>query len=463
MNKTLLLITIDFLFLNLIALTRWERSEPNHPRQAPVPEVAANMSRDQDLVEVMRLSLADEQNARQQAAAALQATQAELQAREQNVQQLQSSKGQLESSLAVTQQGIREANQRLAAVAQDAAMSKERLAQLRRDLEAKEAEAARQQEQIAALSKQHADAQRRIEDLSVSVRAGEQERALLRDNLTEAKQQVEVERVERQKAIAQTGQLAAGVGQLAERSGEIAKEIRENRPINANVLFNDFLANRVVTTISASRRGLFGTITRERETRTVLVTDGKAIYALVHANETPFPVILDDVPVDWARVSGRFGRPPVSAPIGEVRFLSLDPRIIVIPVDADLAARLGVKIYQTALDPFKFTDAMLVSNGGAGYGEVAFKLDAQTPQYVHMDNHFFKRLMGEFSPSAGDLVFSKTGELLGVMVNREYCAVIDNFLASKTILIGDNTKDQHTSEILTAMISRLQRLPLRLQ
>ena len=43
MNKTLLLIVVDFLFLNLIALTRWEKAEPTHPRQLPVPMVAGNM------------------------------------------------------------------------------------------------------------------------------------------------------------------------------------------------------------------------------------------------------------------------------------------------------------------------------------------------------------------------------------------------------------------------------------
>ena len=134
-----------------------------------------------------------------------------------------------------------------------------------------------------------------------------------------------------------------------------------------------------------------------------------------------------------------------------------------IPVDADLAARLGVKVYQLALEPFKFTEAMLVSNGGTGYGEISFRLDAQTPQYVRMDNRFIKHLFGEFTPSAGDLAFTKTGEILGIMVNSNYCAIIDNFLPSKTIKTGDNTKDQHTSEVLTAMISRLQRLPFRLQ
>jgi predicted nucleic acid-binding Zn-ribbon protein len=463
MNKTLLLIIVDFLFLNLIALTRWEKAEPIHPRQAPVPEMAGNTPRDQDLVELMRLSLEDEHSTREQFAAQLQASQAELQAREQNLTQLQSAKVQLESSLAATQQNVRELNQRAAAASQDAAMTKERLAQILRDLEAKQAEASRQQQQIAGFEKQQAEAQQRIEGLNVAVKVAEQEKVMLRENLEEAKQQVESERQERQKALVQTGQLAEGVGRLAEKSGEIAQEIRENRPINANVLFNDFLANRVFTTLTASRKTFFGTTTRQKETKTVLVTDGKAVYALLHARDTPFPVTIDETPVDWARISGQFGRPPLTASVAEFQFLSLDPRIIVIPVDTDLAARLGVKVYQTALEPFKFTEAVLVSSGGKGYGEVSFKLDARTPQYVRMDNRLIKHLAGEFTPSAGDLVFSKTGELLGIMVNSDYCAMIDNFLPAKTIKTGDSVPGQHTGEILAGMVARLQGLPSRLQ
>jgi hypothetical protein len=354
-------------------------------------------------------------------------------------------------------------NQRVIASAQEATMTKERLAQIQRELEEKQAEAARQRQQIAALAQQQAEAQQRIEGLNVAVKVAEQEKNLLQDSLKDAKQQVEVERVERQKVQAQTGQLAEGVGRLAEKSGEIAKEIRENQPINANVLFNDFLVNRVSTTLTASRKTLFGTANREKETKTVLVTDGKAVYALLHARDTPFPVTIEPTSVDWTRISGRFGRAPVTAPVTEIQFLSLDPRVMVIPVDAELAARLGVKVYQTALTPFKFTEAMLVSSGGKGYGEVSFKLDAQTPQYVRMDNRLIKHLVGDFTPSAGDLVFSKTGELLGIMVNSDYCAVTDNFVSAKTIKAGDNTLDQHTGEILASMSARLQALPLRLQ
>ena len=75
-----------------------------------------------------------------------------------------------------------------------------------------------------------------------------------------------------------------------------------------------------------------------KETKTVLVTDGKAVYALLHADETPFPVSsLVEPPPDWERISGQFGREPVTAPISEIQFLALDPRILVIPVDAELA------------------------------------------------------------------------------------------------------------------------------
>src|SRR5690606_1697533 len=123
---------------------------------------------------------------------------------------------------------------------------------------------------------------------------------------------------------------------------------------------------------------------------------------------------------------------------------------------------LGVKSSRIALDPFKFTEAVLISNGGAGYGEVPFKLDPADPRYVRMDNRLVRRLFGDFSPSRGDLVLSKTGELLGIMVNSEYCAIVTNFLPAQTLRTGE-AGSQRTSVIFTDLAGRLARLPLRLQ
>ena len=114
------------------------------------------------------------------------------------------------------------------------------------------------------------------------------------------------EREERIKVQEATTQLAQGVGQLAEKSGALTKEIRDNRPINANVLFSDFLANRVATNFTAVRPGLFGPATRQSTANTILVTDGDKIYALLHISDTPFPVSENSY--DWNKISAEFSK-----------------------------------------------------------------------------------------------------------------------------------------------------------
>ncbi|HWA09989.1 MAG TPA: hypothetical protein VG838_11110 [Opitutaceae bacterium] len=463
MNKTLLLIICDFLLLNLLALTRWETAEPSRPRTPSIPEMAASaQTRDQDLVAAMKQSLTDEQASRAQLAQQLSATNSTLAAREQNLAALQTEKTTLSNTLAATQKTAEELNQKVTAATQEASMTKEQLAQLQRELEQRRAEAERQQQALAGLEKQQADSRQKIEGLTVQVKVAEQEKAILRETADTFKQQAQAEREERAKVVANNAQLAQGVGQLAEKSADLTKEIRDNRPINANVLFSDFLANRVTTTFTAIRQSFFGPVTRTREAQTVFVTDGQQVYALLHIADTPFSLI--EPPSDWEKFTIEFSKPPAyrsRAPAAS--FLSLDPRVVAIPVDAAQVSSLGVKVYQTALEPFKFPEAVLISGGGKGYGEVGFKLDASQRGYVQVDNRLFKRLFGDFAPSRGDLVFSKTGELLGIMVNNDYCAVVNNFLPARTIRTGDDVKAQQTSQILGDLTARYQGLPFKLQ
>ena len=46
---------------------------------------------------------------------------------------------------------------------------------------------------------------------------------------------------------------------------------------------------------------------------------------------------------------------------------------------------------------------------------------------MKLNRSLLKGLFGQFNPSRGDLVFSRTGELLGVMANSTYCMVLRNF------------------------------------
>ena len=436
MNRTLLLIIVDFLFLNLIALTRWEKVEPVRAPTPPVPEVAANApAKDDDLVEAMRQSLADEQTTRQDLAQKLAYANTTLSAREQSLSSLESEKTQLSTTLTEAQRAAAQLQQQAAAAAQDDTMTRDQLAQLQRELAEKNAEAERQKAALAGLESQQADSRKQIEGLTMAVVVGQSEQAHLREQATTLQAQVQTERAERTQVEKASAQLAQGVGQLAQKSGELTQEIRDNRPINANVLYSDFLANQVDTTFTATRKGLFGVVNRSKTTPTVFTTDGRQVYALLHVADTVFS--FGPGGDNWEQVGIAFDRPSgYHSAAGSLEFLSEDPRAVAVPIDASQVAAMGAKVYPLAKEPFKFPEAVLISGRSKGYGKVGFRLDADHPGYVKVDNHLFTRLFGDFAPSRGDLVFSQSGELLGIMVNSDYCALIRAFAPGAAIRTG---------------------------
>ena len=110
-------------------------------------------------------------------------------------------------------------------------------------------------------------------------------------------------------------------------------------------------------------------------------------------------------------------------------FDAQDPRVVMMPVTRADAQKLGCKVYRLSSDPYKFQDAVLVGADEGYYGECNFQIEMNTPQYVKLDRSLLKGLFGKFNPSRGDLVFSRAGELLGIMVNNTYCLMIHDFAA----------------------------------
>lgn len=459
MNRTLLLILCDFLLLTLLALTDSEKAAPADappppPATAATPG-AGSATADEDIVSVMRLSLEDEREQRERLARQLENTQSTLGEREQAL-------AQTSTALADTRAKVDTLSREYTEAAADASMTKEQLARIQRDLEKRQAELERQAKELASLEKAQTEARAKIEDLNVTVRVAEQEKQMLRVAADTLKVQVEAERQERIRVQETATQLAQGVGQLADSSTALTKEIRENRPINVNVLFNEFLANRVHTSFAGTRPSLFGERSEPKDTRTIFVTDGRDTFALLHINDTPFSA-LTEPNWDWNTLKAKFRKGGYVSEVDRLVFLALDPRVVALPVSPLQRAALDVKAYPIALDPFKFTEAVLIANGGTGYGEVPFKLDPTHPTYVRMDNRLVRRLFGDFSPSRGDLVLSKTGELLGIMVNSEYCALVNNFLPAQEIRTGADLASRPTSAPLNDLALRLKRLPLRIQ
>ncbi len=533
MNKTLLLIICDFLLLNLLALTQWDKIEQTDTRRPPVPQVSANAARpNQDLVDMMKVSLEQEQATRAQLQQRLQFAEADSQTRAQTLAQLQTQKSQLEANLKQSQTTAQDLSQRFAAAAKQAAdakqqqdaltaaiknveaertqiaqtvaakqaelqkqqaaladLGKQQLAtaqqasnlatavrvaaaekdllreqmekQMHAALAAKEAELRKQQAALADLEKKRAEAATQAAQFATAAKVAENERNLLRENLADLKKEVATVRQEKDMLQTQTAKLSEGVGQLAAKSGELAKEIRENTPINMNLLFAEFLTNRVEVGVSAQQAVLLGSGLRVREAQTVLVHDGRSVMAIVHVTDTPFSLTT---PLGMDRVLARVARPPQVLGSGALTFITADPRLAVIPVNAQQAQAAGLKIYPVAKNPFKFTEAVLINRGGKHYGEVEFKLNAATPGFVKMRNRILSRvLQGEFSPSTGVIVLSKTGEFLGIMVNPDFCAVPSAFEALPGYAFDEKTSTDMIRNRLLELQTKLGRLPVALQ
>src|SRR5690606_31328004 len=118
----------------------------------------------------------------------------------------------------------------------------------------------------------------------------------------------------------------------------------------------EFTANRVSASFAASRRGFLGQSNRTKSANTVLVTDGRQVYALLHIADTVFS--LGENGIDWESLTVDLSKGVNRQPAANVQFLQHDPRIVVLPMTPAQASALGAKVYPLAQDPFKFPEAV---------------------------------------------------------------------------------------------------------
>jgi len=482
MNRSILIVIVDFLLLSLLVFAKFDDIEPREAQQAQtiLPNTASGQ---QDLVSVLKISLDQERQSRAKLDAELSQTKEILQKRddlladrEKRIREAQESLRQKEAQTqrmdlertALSQQytaaqsNLSQLQNRLNATSTEAEVSKARLEAMQADLQNRQEETGRLLNQLQELEKNRQLAEAQKQELAVNLRQSETEKRMTGEQLDVMRGEVQIVREEKQRIQEHATKLADGVSALAQTSGQLTQEIRENRPIAPNTIYNQFLTNRVTTRFHARRSGVFGReVNRDSETSTILVGDGKQIFALYHIEDTP--LALEIPGTNWEQLTGILRRGNSSIGLSEVAFFSNDPRIMLAPVTAAQAQQLGTHVYAITANPFRFQEAVLVGAREGYYGECKFQIDPANPRYVKMERGMFRGLFGKFSPSTGDLVFSKSGELLGLMANSQYCAVIDSFPASRTIRMGQDITGQQTGEVLAQLRIRIDSLPFKLQ
>jgi len=481
MNRSILIVIVDFLLVSLLAFSNLDSlSLDPKERKLDVAPVAEQVRVNQDIVSALKLALDSEQENRAQLASELAQTRESVESQvaerdtkiqqvEENLRQTEAQARQLEQQRTSLQQQVTQAQTNLqsmqtalSATRSEAKLTREQLQALQSDLRKRETENDGLRQRLSALETSHSNALAAKQQLDTTLKVAEAEKRLTTEQLATMRTEVQTVRAEKAQLQANTAKLAEGVSTLAEKSGTLAQEIREHRPLAANTIFNEFSRNRIQTRFEGTRAGAVGQeVNKRKDTQTVLVSDGSQTYAIYHVSDTPLTFWPPGT--DWHSLTGILSRGLYSYSLSRISFLAQDPRIIVVPVDAMQARNLGGKIYKIAPDPFKFGEAVLVGANEGYYGECKFQIDLTTPQYVKMDRSLFRGLFGKFNPSRGDLVLSKTGEVLGIMANNEYCAVLGKITPSATLQCGDTLRAQKAGQVLAQLQNRMLSLPQKLQ
>ena len=457
MNRSILIVICDFLLLSLLTFSTdlskvaGENEGSGATVKVDVLPKTANAGGN-DLAEVMKQALGEEQKNREQLQAEL--AKAREDARQQQ-DQLQQKQSNLEQQYATAQANIQVLNQKLQSSSAETSMTREQLAAKEAEIQKQTDLAAALQKQLTQLAMNNQIAQNEKQKLASQLQVAEVEKRAAGEKAALMQQQVQAER-------AANARLAEGVKALATNSGALTREIRENRALAPNTIFSEFVSNRVHTSFVAARTGLFGMdASKSKTTETVLATDGNKTYALCHVQDTP--LTLWDPGTDWQELTGTLVHNQAQIPIHSLSFLTQDPRVVFMPVTPAEASQLGCKIYPIASDPYKFQDAVVIGAQGDYYGQSSFQIDLNTPAYVKLDRNLLKGLFGKFNPSRGDLVFSRTGELLGIMANGTYCLMLHNFTATTTFPFGRDIRTQHTGDDLSRLFFQVFNLPSNLR
>ncbi|HZT23230.1 MAG TPA: hypothetical protein VFB55_10005 [Verrucomicrobiae bacterium] len=462
MNRSILIVICDFLLLSLLTFSTDINHMADENTRPPTTVVVATntpVSAGNDLAAVMKLALEQErQNTRrlqEQLAAARQSAARQQTQWQEQLAARQEANARLQQQLAAAQTNLEDLQRRL----QDTFA---RAQQAQQQLQHQAAEAQHQAELAATLRRQ-------LDELARSnqLAQAEKQQLLGQLQLAETRERAASEKAallqqEAAAARAENARLAESFQTLATNATQLAQTLRANTPLAPNAIFNGFVSNRVAVSILAARTSFFAQdTTRNKNTETVLATDGTNIFAVCHVQDTP--LTLWDPGTDWDRLSGTLTRGAVQVPIHSLAFDAQDPRVVLLPVSPDAARQLGGKIYRLSSDPYKFQDAVLVGANEGYYGECNFQIDERTPSYVKLDRSLLRGLFGKFNPSRGDLVFSRTGELLGIMVNDTYCLTLRGFAAAATLAFDQDLRSRHTGETLAQLYDTVFQLPPRLQ
>ena len=269
-----------------------------------------------------------------------------------------------------------------------------------------------------------------------------------------------------QSVTQQVANIAETTTEAVAEQKQALNKISERQAKSLNEIYSNYAANKVKLTMTFRHKG--GFLGAEKvdtyETETIILVDGTFAYTLVHAKDSPFR--LEPFHRKLIEVSGTITGKGINTPIhvNEVAFMD-DPRMLIVPVyvnPRELEEKNDVKLFRTPKDPHMFSEAVVVDVGHTRFGQTEFIRDGLDGRYIRVKHNRFTFITGKFDPGKGDLVFAKSGEVLGIMVNNDYAFHIQNLgarirMGTRTPL-GKSFDAPKTTDLLASLGKSLKSL-----
>ncbi|NDV62456.1 hypothetical protein G0Q06_08345 [Puniceicoccales bacterium CK1056] len=431
MNKTLLIIICDFLLISILALVEFK---PTVEVDA-VDEEALRDQAAEEMLELLQLSLEHESAQRQEVESSLDDTREQLTKTNENLQETSETLEEVNTALKEKEQETTALSTELAQTRGSLELTLEEKANLAKSLQEKEARSRQLQEELQAqqalaLEKNQAletakskltELEGQQRQLSTQLQIRETEKEMLEQNLIAAQAEVERARIEAERAQKQTENLAVGVSELAASSSALQEEFRQAQPLSLNAIFKKFEDNRVFLRFQWEERAFLGSSTRQVALQSILVQTPQGTHALFATVNTPFAGGRQGISTEAILSIGNR-----SFAIRQLGFLEADQGIAAVRVPDSITDSAGLAIFSLSTDPFRFSEAVLVSDDQELYGEIPVRVPPGESGTLEVESKLFNRLFGEFTPNPGDYVFSMTGELIGVMVGNNRARLLQD-------------------------------------
>lgn len=519
MNKTLMLVICDFLLLSMLALARFD--PPADKPEQKLDATASSATAEAELIELLEESLQAEQGSRENLSSDLQETRETLQEKVQKLEEreaalaetlanlektsaeaealakakaevedkqseLTTEREQLAQRYEATREELQAASEErvqlantLGNVKEARSVSEERLKQAENALREREAQLARREAELKAAQKEKERLAAEQNDLNKALEVAQTERRLLSENLTKEQKEkaqalARAERLGENVAVLGQGfsQLGQGVDQLgqgvsqigqnvtniAQSSEEIQKEMKASRPQTMSEIFTRFQENRATLRFTSEEQGLFGgTVERSYVSQSILVLGQDENYYLVtHTNNSPFD-LSKSARVEAVTLTVSTGSERMQ--VSQIGFLSADPRLIFIPLPKIFAENSGLKPFTLALQPERWEEAVLVKNDESNFGRTEFRRLTSSARFLKMERPALGELFADFAASRGDLAFTKNSQFIGLLTDTSHAVVIDDFVASAALKLGEGFESDLARNTVDKMKERIRQLP----